>query len=133
MDMFEQRIVMKFLFLQGSRYKAIYTEIDAVLHEQVFSLATLKRWFQRFKQCDFDVSDEIRQGRPLLDLRETISQFLKDEPFLSARVFAKRLAASPHTVKEVLRRDLRLKKFTRRWVPHERSLSNKAKTVDDTK
>jgi transposase len=114
MDKFERRIVMKFLFLQGKRYKAIHTEIDAVLHEQAVSLATVERWCQRFKQGDFDVSDETREGRPLLGLRETISQFLKDEPFLSACILAKRLATSPHTIKKVLTRDIRLKKFTRR-------------------
>jgi transposase len=53
MNAHEQRSVMKFFFLGGKRYKAIHTELKAVLEEEVVSLATVKCWCQRFKQGDF--------------------------------------------------------------------------------
>jgi hypothetical protein len=37
----EQRDVMKFFFLGGKRYKAIHTELKAVLGEEIVSVATL--------------------------------------------------------------------------------------------
>jgi histone-lysine N-methyltransferase SETMAR len=133
MDNFEQRIVMKFLFLQGKGYKAIHTEVHGVLGQEAVSLSTAKRWCQRFKQGQFDLNDEIRPGRPALDIADTISQLLKDEPFLSARVLAKRLGTNPHTIRDVLTRDLGLTRFTRRWVPHELSRANKARRVEDSR
>jgi hypothetical protein len=42
-------------------------------------------------------------------------------------VLAKTRATSPHTIKEILTRDLGMRKFTRRWVPHE--LRARAKTT----
>jgi transposase len=56
MNAHEQRSVMKFFFLGGKRYKMIHTELQAVLGEDAVSLATVKRWCQRFKQDDFPLT-----------------------------------------------------------------------------
>jgi hypothetical protein len=40
-----------------------------------------------------------------------IPQFPRNEPFFSARVLAKKLAPSPHTVKEIFARNLGMRKF----------------------
>jgi hypothetical protein len=42
----------------------------------------------------------------LCDIDEAASQFLRKERFLSAHVLTKRLAISPHTIKEILASDL---------------------------
>jgi hypothetical protein len=133
MNAHEQRSVMKFFFLGGKRYKAIHTELQAVLGKDAVSLATVKRWCQRFKQDDFSLDDEIRAGRPISDLKEVISQMLGDEPYLSARILAKRLASNAHTIKTILARDLGMRKFTRRWVPHEVNSANKVQRVTKSK
>jgi hypothetical protein len=105
---------MKFFFLGRKRYKAIHTELKAVLGEEVVSLATVKRWCQRLKQRDFSLDDELRAGRPISDLKDVISPFLSDQPYLSARLLANRLASNVHTIKTILIRDLGMKKFTQR-------------------
>jgi transposase len=97
---------MKFVFLQGKRSQAIHKELSGVLGEAAVRLTTVKRWCRRFKDGNFSLDDEFRSGRPPSDIMEAISQFLNKEPFLSARVLAKRLATSPHTIKEILIRDL---------------------------
>jgi hypothetical protein len=56
---------MKFFFLGGKRYKAIHTELKAVPGEEVVSLATVKRWCQRFKQGDFSLDKPPPQSNPL--------------------------------------------------------------------
>jgi hypothetical protein len=43
MENHEQRCVMKFLFMQGKRSKAIHRELSGVLGEAAVSLATIKR------------------------------------------------------------------------------------------
>ena len=133
MEKHEQRSVIKFFFLQGRRSKAIHGELSRVLGEAAVSLATVKRWCRRLTEGDSSLDDEFRSGRPRSDLGEAVSQFLDKEPFLSARILAKRLATNPHTIKEILTRDLGLRKFTRRWVPHNLSPANKAKRVTDAR
>jgi hypothetical protein len=122
---------MKLLFMQGKRCKTIHGELSGVLGEASVSLATVKRWCRRFKDGNFSFADEFRSGRPRTDIGEVMSQFLKRWPFLSAHVLAKKLAASPHTIKEILIRDLGMRKFTRRWVHHELSAAGKTKRVVD--
>jgi hypothetical protein len=43
MENHEQRCVMKFLFLQGKRSRAIHGELRGVLEEAAVGLATVKR------------------------------------------------------------------------------------------
>jgi hypothetical protein len=52
MDHFEQRLVLKFLFLKGLRYKAAHMELSSVLGEQAYSLSQTKQWIRRFKDGD---------------------------------------------------------------------------------
>jgi hypothetical protein len=101
MEKHEQRCVMRFFFLQGKKSKAIHGELPAVLGEAAMSLATFKRWCRRFKQGNFSFDDESRPGRPLSDIGEAVSSFLRKKRFLSARVLAKRLAISPQAIKEI--------------------------------
>jgi hypothetical protein len=47
-----------------------------------------------------------------------LHKFLERYPFSSARAIWRHFRSSPPTVKEILGRELGLKKFSRRWVPH---------------
>jgi hypothetical protein len=62
-----------------------------------------------------------------------ISQFLSIEIFLSPRVLVRRLATSSQPIKEILTRDLRMRKLTRRWMRHELRATDKAKRVVDAR
>jgi hypothetical protein len=130
-DKYEQRRLMKFFFLQGKRYKAICGELRAILGEVAVSLASAKPWCQRFSALDFSLDDDNKPGRPLSDRAPIISQLLLNEPFLSACVLPSRFATSPHTIKETSALDLGMRKFTRRWMPHELTPANKAQRVED--
>jgi hypothetical protein len=129
----EERCVVKFLFMRGKRLKAIHGELSGVLREAAVSLTTIKRWCRRFKDGNFSLDDEFRSGRPRRDIGAAISQFLSKEPFLSARVLAKRLAISTNTIKEILTRDRGMRKFTGRWVLHDLSATDNAKRVVDVR
>jgi hypothetical protein len=109
--------------------KAINGDLRGVLGEATVSLATVKRWCQRFNAGNFSLDDESKPEHLMSDLAWVISQFLSDERSLSARILAKRLAASPHTIKEILARDSGLKRFMRRWVRHELTSANLVQRV----
>jgi hypothetical protein len=123
--------VTEFFFLQGKRYKTIPGGLSGVLEEAAVSIATVRHWCRGFKDGTFSLDDEFGVARPRNDIGEAISQFLSRDPFLSSRVLEKRLATSPYTIKEILRHDLGMRKFRRRWVPHDRTARDKAKRVFD--
>jgi hypothetical protein len=126
MDRTEQRSVMKFLFMDGRKQKAIHTKFSRVLKGNVVSVDVCKYWCRKFKAGDFSMDDWVRPGRPPIKLSGAIMSLLSDEPFLSARVLAVRLSLTGHTIKRVLVSDLGMRKFVRRWIPHDLSESKRA-------
>jgi predicted GIY-YIG superfamily endonuclease len=63
-------------------------------------------------------------------LGSVLQKFLDRYPFSSARVISRHIRSSPSTLKEILRRELGLKKFSRRWVSHLLSDDQKKLQVD---
>jgi hypothetical protein len=48
-------------------------------------------------------------------------------------MMSRQFTAHPTTIKEISRRDLGLKKFARRWVPHQLNPSQKVQRVEAAK
>jgi hypothetical protein len=84
---------------------------------------------EKFKAGDFSMDDRVRPGRPPLELSGAIMNLVSDEPFLSARVLAVRLSSTHQTIKRVLMSDLGMRKFMRRWIPHDLSEVNRRERV----
>jgi histone-lysine N-methyltransferase SETMAR len=125
MDQSELRFVIKFLFLKGLGAKAIHKELTAVLGPTAYSLTQVKEWRSRFAAGDFSCEDQIRSGRPPHVLGKPLSDFLEEFPFASAGVIAQYFNQSKTTIKEILDRELGLRRFSRRWVPHSLSPAQK--------
>jgi hypothetical protein len=117
--------VMKFLFMDAGKYKAIHTELSRVLKGHAFSVDVCKYWCRKFKVGDFSTDGRVRPRRPPIELSGAIMSLLSDEPFLSARVLAIRLALTHQPIKGVLMSDLGMRKFVRRWIPHDLAESNR--------
>jgi hypothetical protein len=75
------------------------------------------------------MDDRVRPGRPPIELSGAIMSSLSDEPFLSARVLKVRLSPTHQKIKRVLVSDLGMRKFVRRWMPHDLSEANQRKRV----
>jgi hypothetical protein len=129
MDRTEQRYVMKFLFVDGRKYKAIHTELSQVLKGHAVSVDVCKYWCRKFKSGDSLMDDRMRPGRPPIELSGAIMSLLSDKPFLSARVLAVRLSSIHPTIKRVLVSDLGMRKFVRWWIPHDLSEANRRERV----
>jgi hypothetical protein len=80
MDRTEQRYVMKFLFMEGRKYKAIHTELSRVLEGHVVSVDVCKYWCRKFKAGDFSMDDRVRPGSPPIELSDAIMSLLSGEP-----------------------------------------------------
>jgi transposase len=126
MDEVEQRFVVKYFFLKGWGNKRITAELQTTFHDSALSSSTVKRWIRKFNTGDLSGDDDSRPGRPISILGPVGQKFLDRYPFSSARVISRHFRISPSTVKEILRRELGLQKFSRRWVP--RLLSDDLKT-----
>jgi hypothetical protein len=90
-------------------------------------LATVKRRCRRFKDGHFSLDDRFESHRPRGDIGEVISQFLSEEPFISARILAKKLATSEQIIKEIRTRNLGKREFTRIRMAQNLSARNKRK------
>jgi hypothetical protein len=129
MDRTEQRYVMKFLFMDGGKYKEIHTELSLVLKRHAVSVEFCKYWCRKFKAGDVSMDNRVRPGRPPIERSGAIMSLLSDEPSLSARVLAVRLSSMHQTIKEFLVSDLGMRKFVRRWIPHDLSEANRRERV----
>jgi hypothetical protein len=119
MDLVEQQIVLKFLFLKGLRYEAAQAELSSVLGQQAYSLSQTKRWIRRFADSDLSCEDEDRSGRPRSYPTDGICRQLDKCPFISAKILAKHFSTSLPTIRRILKTNIGLKKFSRRRVPHD--------------
>jgi hypothetical protein len=115
--------------MDGRKYKAIQTEISRVLKGHAISVDVRKYFCRKFKAGDFSMDDWVRSGTPPIELSGAIMGLLSDEPCLSARVLAVRLSSTHQTIKRVLVSDLGMRKFVRRWIPHDLSEANRRERV----
>jgi hypothetical protein len=120
---------MKFLFMEGRKYKAIHTELSRLLKGHAVPIDVCKYLCREFKAGDFSIDDRVRPGRPPIELSGAVMSLLSDEPFLSARVLAVRLSSRHQTIKRVLVSDLGIRKFVRRWISHDLSETNRRERV----
>jgi hypothetical protein len=120
---------MEFLFMDGRKYMAIHTEFSRVLKGHAVPVDVCKYWCRKFKAGDFPMDDRVKLGKPLIELFGAMMSLPSDEPFLSARVLTVRLSSTPQTIKGVLVGDLRMRKFVRRWIPHDLSDANRRERV----
>jgi hypothetical protein len=129
MDRTQQRYMMKLLFMDGRKYKAIHTELSRVLKGHAVSIDVCKYECRKFKTGNFSMDDRVRPGRSPIELSRAILTLLSDEPFLSAGVLAVRLSSTHQTIKGVMVSDLGMRKFVRRWIPHDLSEANRRERV----
>jgi transposase len=118
MDEREQRFVIKFLWLQEQKNKAILTHLRDTLRGLAVALPTVKLWLRRFREGDTSCEDRSRAGRPLTILGEVLSKTFSKHPFASPENIASHFDLRVSTVMGLLARELGLRIFTRRWVPY---------------
>jgi hypothetical protein len=87
---------------------------------------------RRFKSGDLSCGDEERPGRPLISLGPALQRFLKKFSFANTRVMTEHFSMDRATIKSILDRELGLRKFNRRWMPHILSAEQKLRRVTES-
>jgi hypothetical protein len=101
--------------------------------DDAYRLSQIKISLQRFRTGDLSCGDLPRAERPPLTLGLQVEPFLQKYLFASARIIAKHFLTTASIVKEILQRELRMRKFSRRWAPHSSSDAQKVARVEATK
>jgi transposase len=98
--------------------KKIHQELVTTLKTDACGRFQIKTWLQKFRNNDLSSKNTPRTGRPPLTLRQQLATFLQKYPCASVRLLAQHSMTSAPTIKEILQREMGLKKFSRRWIPH---------------
>jgi hypothetical protein len=130
MEKRHQRFVIMFFWLRESRPRKIHQELLATLGSDAHSEDSIQHWVARIESGGISCEDISRAGRRLTDLAELFRLFLQDYPFATGRMLSRYFGVCAATVKDILARDLGLKKLTRRRVPHTLSGLQKVKKIE---
>jgi hypothetical protein len=106
METFEQRIVIKFMWVKGLRARRIHTKLSRVLGDDCSSPAAIECWLARFRESDLSCADHSRSGRPVIDIPECLRVFLDTIPYTSANMMSKHFCITHRTIIELPQRDL---------------------------
>jgi hypothetical protein len=117
MDRIEQRVTVKYFFLKGHESKLIHKELVNTLQDNAIPVSIVKNWIRGFESGELSCREDELPGRPLISLGSVLRGFLNKFPFASARVMIEHFSMDQATMKNILDRELILRKFTPRWVP----------------
>jgi hypothetical protein len=113
MEKRQQSFVIKFFWLREYHPRQIHQELFVTLRSDAYSEDSIQYWVARVESGDISCEDISRADRPITDLAEPFRLFLQDYAFASARMLSGYFGVCATTVKDILARDLGLKKFTR--------------------
>jgi hypothetical protein len=133
MEKAEQRFVVEFFWLKGWGSKKIHQELMNTLGDDTYELSQIEIWLQRFRTRNLSYSGLSLAGRPPLTLAPQVETFLQMYPLARSRIIMKHSRTAAFTVKEILQRELGMRKFSRRWVPHSLSDAQKIARVEAAK
>jgi hypothetical protein len=103
------------------------------LRDDTHALSQIKIWLQVFRTGDPLCRDLPRAAGPSLTVGRQVEAFPQKHPFASPRMIAKPFLTTAPAVKESLQRELEMRKFSRRWVPHSLNHAQKAARVETAK
>jgi transposase len=117
--------MVKYFFLKGYESRLIHKEL-------VGTLLTVQNWLKRFKSGDLSCGDEERPGRPLISLGSALQRFRKQFSFASSRVMAGHFSVDPATAKNILDRELGLRKATHRCLSQILSAEQQLRSMKES-
>ncbi|KFD49143.1 hypothetical protein M513_09967 [Trichuris suis] len=85
------RHVLLFLYNGGLSALAAAEKIHAVYGEEPISDRAARKWFSRFREGNFDLSDSARSGRPSDFDKERLNALVHEDPRQSIRELAEKI------------------------------------------
>jgi hypothetical protein len=85
----EVRAVILYHCRQGKRGKKIHRKLSNVYGKDLYSLGAVEYWWPEFQAQRADFHEEVRPGRPLIEISAHIARLLNNKPFSSTRHLAR--------------------------------------------
>jgi hypothetical protein len=112
---YDQRVIIRFLWDEGTDANQITARLQAQFDEHLYKLPTVRFWIAEVHFGRQDLHDEIRTGRPTLDdLDAKILAILDKSPFESACSISERLRIGHAIALEHLHVSIGFKSFNLR-------------------
>ena len=99
-------------------------EINTTLGVGTVSKRTCERWISNFRENNFNTDDQVREGRPSLDIDEKIIEFLTEDKRATTRNIAEGIDQDKTTVCRHLNA-MGYRYLENCWVPHALTQQNK--------
>jgi hypothetical protein len=125
----DMRALIFYYCRHGKGGKKIHHNLSDVYGKNPYSLGAVKYWVREFKAQRTDLHDEVRPGRPVIEVSGQIASLLNYEPFSSTRQLARQLAVTKEVVKRNRKEVLGFHKFSLKWVLNLLSAEQKAARV----
>lgn len=117
------RHILLFYFRKGKNAAQAHRKLCGVYGDVCLSERQCQNWFARFRSGNFDVNDEPRPGRPIVEKVDEILLKIEVDRHISSRDIAMELNIDHKTVLKHLHKNGYQKKLDI-WVPHELTLKN---------
>ena len=118
------RYSMLYEFQRGTGAVHAWKNFKEVFGQDTPSNRTVLRWFARFRDGNFDVSDLPRSGRPSEIDDAVLREFLESETSLTSSMLAEKFEVDESTIRRHMQKLGFILKLDV-WVPHELSEANK--------
>lgn len=116
----ELRVLLLHEFRLGHTTTEATSNICHTMGKDALSIRTAQRWFNQFKNGNFELDDLPHTGRPLEVDMDLLKELIEEDPRLTTRCLAERLGCSHVTVETHLHELGKTWKYGV-WIPHELS------------
>lgn len=118
---FEQRVNIKFCFKLQKSAKEAHEMLKSVYGDNVVTLKTVYKWYERFKSGNESVEDEKRSGRPSTSKTDEnvqkVAKMVRSNRRLTIRELTEELNISYGSVQSILTDDLQMRRVSAKFVP----------------
>ena len=112
------RHILLYYFRKGKNARQACEKLRKVYGEHALQERQCQRWFQKFRDGDFDIHDAPRSGRPTEVDSDELKALVGANPHYTTREIAETLKIHHSTVHDHLKKLGYVSKLDR-WVPHE--------------
>ena len=106
----------------GCSLKKLMTEISTAFGPSCVSYDTVRRWKKKFESSVESIKNAPKSGRPKSASRKEIVSKIKEiiegDARFTVRDIARKVGISLSTVHLILKKHLKVRKISARWVPH---------------
>ena len=119
----EQHAVIRFLWAKGLYANEIHCEMRPVYGKNCFTRSAIHIWFKKFARGRESIVDKERRGRRVVATTDAtiaaVDAFVRSDWCLSISDIVRHTGISRGSVHKIVRKDLKFRKVSARWVPKQ--------------